>query len=183
MLRLWDLLSDGLQNVLTGGKQEINSEIRLCVDIRTAVFLCFLRLSLDQCDLGPMLERRLAVLQSHVEHEGSARHWEPAVSVARGSAGCLLCFLALTCASHCQLSSSTARKKSCPQWIKTRFILLHLPSATVVLSIFAKSENIASKYVFPAFSYLHLCGLPELHVISIYLLTLNRSIFHELEPS
>lgn len=74
MLRLWDLLSNGLQNVVTGGKQEINLELWLCVDIRAAIFLCLCRLSLDQCDLGPMLERRLAVLQSRVEHEGSAQH-------------------------------------------------------------------------------------------------------------
>jgi len=43
MLRLWGLLSDGLQNVFTGlpskgGKQEINLELHLCVNVKAVMF-------------------------------------------------------------------------------------------------------------------------------------------------
>lgn len=123
MLRLWGLLSNGLQNISTGlvskgGKQEINSELHLCVYIRAVIFLCLLKLNLDQCDLGPMRFRVNAgktasscfspTLTTRAQHSTE----NPAVSIAtKGSFGCLVCFLNLTCTSHCQLSSFNARKK------------------------------------------------------------------------
>lgn len=58
-LRMWDLLSDGLQYILTGvlstgGWQEINLELHLCVNVRAVILLCLLSLNLAQCDLGPL---------------------------------------------------------------------------------------------------------------------------------
>lgn len=83
-LRIWDLLSDGLQYISTGvlstgGEQEVNSELHLCVSVRAVILLC-LSLNLAKCDLGPLGFRADAGKMtgwcwSHVDHKGSAQHW------------------------------------------------------------------------------------------------------------
>lgn len=69
-----------------------------------------------------------------------------------------------------------------PKGVKTSSVVLAIPSATVAISRYARtSENMASKYTFPAFGFLNLWGHPELDMVLLYLPALIGCIFHNLE--
>lgn len=95
-LRIKGLLSDGLQYILTGvlstgGEQDRNSELHLCVNVRAVILLCLLGLSLAQCALGPLWFRAAAgpTLTVRAQHSSES----PAIRIPQGNSGGLLCFL------------------------------------------------------------------------------------------
>lgn len=103
----------------------------------------------------------------------------PPVSIIKGSSGSLLCSLDLTGKS---LTASSAllllEEKFVPNRSKQDFLcpVSHLHQWLQVDS--QEKVKTASKYLFAASSYMHLCRLPEWDGILIHLLTHNRNLIH-----